>query len=359
MSWIVGILALGFLIVVHEFGHYVVARWCKMDVARFSIGFGPALLKRRSKKTGTLFQIAPIPFGGFVEIKGMNVVEDVDPEDTRAYPNRPAWQRFVTIFAGPGTNYVSAILLAFGLYTCHGMPSAERYYGVSSVREGYDAVGKLKQGDRIVSVDGVTPYLVAPNGKPLRIATILAPKKGAPATVVVRRDGKELSIQMVPKLDPENKDEAGNAQYSLGFTPFLDGDTMHVGIATAAESALVYPVIQTEAILGMFRDIFTGKEKAEVHSGLGVIAAAKDAWDQGLATFIGLVMMLSVYLGLFNLFPLPALDGGRLVFLTYELATRRRANPRVESTVHLVGIVLLGLVMVFALFKDCAHFVGK
>ena len=103
MSTALGILALGFLIVVHEAGHYVVARWCGMRVDRFSIGFGPGILKRTAK-SGTIFQLAPIPFGGFVEIRGMNIAEEVDPTDVEAYPNRPAWQRFLTIFAGPATN---------------------------------------------------------------------------------------------------------------------------------------------------------------------------------------------------------------------------------------------------------------
>src|ERR1044071_2596614 len=121
MSVVLGILALGFLIVVHEAGHYVVARWCKMRVERFSVGFGPGLLKRKGKH-GTVFQLAPLPFGGFVEIRGMNIAEEVDPEDLQAYPNRPAWQRFLTILAGPATNYISAIFLAFALYTCQGEP---------------------------------------------------------------------------------------------------------------------------------------------------------------------------------------------------------------------------------------------
>ena len=99
---IAALLSLSFLIVVHEGGHYFVARWCKMRVERFSLGFGPGILKKTSKKTGTTFQLAPIPFGGFVEIRGMNLAEDIDPDDKNAYPNRPAWQRFVTIFAGNG-----------------------------------------------------------------------------------------------------------------------------------------------------------------------------------------------------------------------------------------------------------------
>src|SRR4029077_20652160 len=143
---LLALLSLGFLIVVHEGGHYFVARWCGMRIERFSIGFGPGLLKRTSKKTGTTFQLAPIPFGGFVEIRGMNIAEDVDPDDHQAYPNRPVWQRFLTIFAGPATNYLSAIVLAFGLYTCHGMDSTQRYYAVEDVLPDYDAAGKLQAG---------------------------------------------------------------------------------------------------------------------------------------------------------------------------------------------------------------------
>src|SRR5215471_18544473 len=142
MYYLAALFSVAFLIVVHEGGHYFVARWCGMRIERFSIGFGPGIFKRKSKKTGTIFQLAPIPFGGFVEIRGMNIAEEVDPDDANAYPNRPAWQRFVTIFAGPATNYVSAIVLAMALYTCHGVDVAH-WYGVNDVMEGYDAHGKL------------------------------------------------------------------------------------------------------------------------------------------------------------------------------------------------------------------------
>ncbi|HEY6038300.1 MAG TPA: site-2 protease family protein, partial [Kofleriaceae bacterium] len=136
---VLAILSLAFLIVVHEGGHYFVARWCGMRIDRFSIGFGPGIFKRVSKKTGTTFQIAPIPFGGFVEIRGMNIAEEVDPDDAFAYPNRPAWQRFITIFAGPATNYISAIVVAFLLFTLHGIASDYRFFGVAAVQPTYGA----------------------------------------------------------------------------------------------------------------------------------------------------------------------------------------------------------------------------
>src|SRR5512143_2208539 len=154
-----------------------------MRIERFSIGFGPGILKRTSKKTGTIFQLAPIPFGGFVEIRGMNIAEEVDPEDVHAYPNRPAWQRFVTIFAGPATNYLSAIVLAMILFTCRGVETKERYIHVANVMASYDAVGKLEEGDRIVKVDGQP--IVAGKGKSLRER--VKDKKGAPLTLTIRR----------------------------------------------------------------------------------------------------------------------------------------------------------------------------
>src|ERR1700712_3697702 len=191
---VLAILALGFLIVVHEGGHYFVARWCGMRIERFSIGFGPGILKRTSKKTGTIFQLAPIPFGGFVEIRGMNIAEDVDPDDQHAYPNRPAWQRFVTIFAGPATNYLSAIALAMALYTCHGADS-KQFAAVADVLPDYDAHGKLASGDRILAVDRV-PYLMTSGPTlPERINAA----KGAPVTITVERDGVQRDVQITPR----------------------------------------------------------------------------------------------------------------------------------------------------------------
>jgi regulator of sigma E protease len=348
------IASLGFLIVVHEGGHYFVARWCKMRIERFSIGFGPGILKRTSKKTGTTFQLAPIPFGGFVEIRGMNIAEDVDPEDTAAYPNRPAWQRFVTIFAGPATNYVSAIVLAFCLYTCHGERSEERWYGVDEVLQGYDAAGKLQTGDRILQVDHVPIFA---NGEGKGLTERVNDKKGAAITLTVQREGADLDVSITPKLgkDDDGKpllDTNGNQVYLLGFKKSLQWNTVEVGIFTAAKDALIYPIEQTKMIGAGLYSIVFGNEKADPGGPKRMVDEFTKAFKAGFVTGIELLMLLSVYLGLFNLFPLPALDGGRLVFLTYELVTRRRANPKIEAMVHMAGIMVLGVVMVLVTLRD-------
>lgn len=348
MYWALAILSLGFLIIVHEGGHFFVARWCGMHVERFSIGFGPAIrgLKWRTK-SGTQFQLAPIPFGGFVEIRGMNIVEEVDPEDAKAYPNRPAWQRFLTIFAGPATNYVSAIVLAFALYTCHGVRSTERWYGVVDVMPGYDAVGKLEKGDRILAVDGEVLFA---NGAGTGLTERVVAKKGAPVSITVRRDGKTVDVTITPKPAMDGK---GNPTYLLGITRNRQSDIVDVGVLESAKRALIYPVIQTKAIAAGLYGIISGTEEADPGGPKRIVEEFKSAFEYSIVAGIELLMLLSVYLGLFNLFPLPALDGGRLVFLTYEMVTRRRANPKIEAMVHMGGIMVLGVVMILVTLRDC------
>jgi regulator of sigma E protease len=351
---VLAILALGFLIIVHEAGHYVVARWCGMRVERFSIGFGPGILKRRSKKSGTLFQIAPIPFGGFVEIRGMNIAEEVDPEDRSAYPNRPAWQRFVTIFAGPATNYVSAVVLAFGFYACVGMKSVERYYDVDLVDEAYDAKGKLQPDDRILSIDGVKVYARSPDGKEISVSERINAAGGKPVVVRVQRDGKELDVTVTPTgttqfLAVPMKE---TTVYRIGVGLVIRYARVEVGLGEAAIGAIRYPVDTTVTILRGLKKVITGEEPLQAQGPVGITQEFKKAFDEGLTMGIQLLMVLSVYIGLFNLLPLPALDGGRLVFLTYELVTRRRANPRIETTVHMVGILILLVLMVMLTFGE-------
>jgi regulator of sigma E protease len=349
MQILLAILALGFLIVVHEAGHYFVARWCKMRVERFSIGFGPGILKRRAKN-GTVFQLAPIPFGGFVEIRGMNIAEDVDPDDTHAYPNRPAWQRFLTILAGPATNYISAMFLVFGLYMCQGEPG-NTYY-VQALSKGYDAMGKLEPGDRIVAVDGKRMY--APDT--IALSEAVNAKAGAPVTITVLRQGvRAVTVTIQPKVRKDDKGndvktKDGKPVYMLGIAQAAD--VVDVGVFKAGKDALVYPVEQTKLILGGLRDIFVGKEDADPGGPIRIVGEFKAAFSRGLPYGIRLLMMLSVYLGLFNLFPLPALDGGRLVFLGYEMVTRRRANPKIETMVHMAGIMVLMIVMILVTLRD-------
>jgi len=374
--YLLAIVAVGFLIVVHEGGHYFVARWCQMRIERFSIGFGPGVLKKTSKKTGTTFQLAPIPFGGFVEIRGMNIAEDIDPDDKHAYPNRPAWQRFVTIFAGPATNYVSAIAVAMALYTCHGIDKPH-WYGVGEVRPGYDAQGKLERGDRILEIDHVPLFIDSGSSLIDRVTSA----KGAPLTLQIERRGVTMDVTVKPQLDYDRRplDEiaqrvsAGapqaaamivknqiamivknwpDAVWRIGVQPEAQPLVIEVGVADAAQRALRYPIDETQRIGVMLYGIVFGNEKADPGGPIRMVEEFHREFSAGTGRGIQLLMALSVYLGLFNLLPIPALDGGRLVFLGYELVTRRRANPKIEAMVHMAGIMLLGVVMLLVLIVD-------
>ncbi len=442
MFSIVGaILAIGLLIVVHEAGHYFVARWCKMRVDRFSIGFGPPILSWKRGETD--FTIGPIPFGGFVQINGMTMVDEVDLDDPRQYPNRPVWQRFLTIFAGPGTNYLTAIFFAIILFSVAGVTTGTSWYQVSGFAKENNVSAELQEGDRFIKLDGnpfyntyageAGPYLYqlvqASQGKELaftvlrdgkeidvgvtpartqskfyrvdgfidgsgtagglqigdRIAAIdknklyhtkkgepskktlsdyLQASKGKTLNITVVRDSKPLDpLKITPTLvSAEGQPpvyslgirEGVQDEYLLGIDLYIYRERVNVGIIGAIGQAFRYPVLQTQAIgMGLY-EIVTGKQKGEFAGPVGIATMAKKQFDTGWIEVFLFLMMLNVYLGLFNLLPLPALDGGRLVFLVYEMTTRRRANPKIEATVHMVGIMALLLVMVLVTYKDIA-----
>jgi regulator of sigma E protease len=388
MGQVVGaILALGFLIMVHEAGHLIVARWCGMRVERFSIGFGPGLLRWKSKK-GTIYQIAPIPFGGFVEIRGMNLAEDVDPDDAAAYPNRPVWQRMATIFAGPFTNVLAAVALAYVLYACHGYDREINYFQVATVSEGSAADGLLQVGDRILAVgpapardaSGVvdhsqepaapTPvYIDGPRGQHDSLRSHFDDKPSL-LTVdrlvcdydlgLMERTGSVMpchrELQAPIEIVPRKADCSGSTCYRIGVGLTNDRQSLGtepIGPLAAVREAVIFPWRQSKAILGGLWQVVTRKAELEAAGPAGITVVIKKAIEAGWVTTFLLLMLLNVYLGLFNLFPLPPLDGARLAFLGYELVTRRRANPKVEATVFMIGVLILIPVLIMVTVGDC------
>jgi regulator of sigma E protease len=343
------IAAIGLLIVVHEAGHYFVARWCKMRVDRFSIGFGPPIWKWRRGETD--FTIGPIPFGGFVQIHGMTLAEEVGPDDTRSYPNRPAWQRFATIFAGPGTNYLFAIVLAIVFFAAAGVPTNR--FTVQGVNDGYDAPGKLEKGDRILRLNDKPIYHDYKGRTGDSIQKVVDATHGVPIKVTVLRKGREMDVTVTPRLD-EKAD-----MYRLGIELGAVEESVDHGVGTILVAAFYYPIEKTRFIAGGLYEIVTGKQEPEFKGPVGITEMIKEQIDIGPINVLAMLMLLNVYLGLFNLLPLPALDGGRLVFLGYEMATRRRPNPRVEATVHMVGIMALLLLMVMVTYKDIAGLISR
>lgn len=338
MIYLVAIVGLGLLIVLHEGGHFLAARLCGMKVERFSIGFGPTLLGFR--RGGTLFQIAPIPLGGFVQITGMNPHEEVDRSDPYVYPNRPTWMRFLTIVAGPAANYLTAMLLILFVVLTFGMLSNTKTQKIIEPVSGKPAAAAgMMAGDVLVEANGHPVSADAP------ISDIIRASQGAPVTIKVLRDGQPLTFTVTPE-----KQSSGAYQIGIQIGPV--NTRVHAGVGTALKEAVIYPYYTTLGILGGLYDMIRGRVHADLSGPIGITKQIAKAVKRGPDEFLGIIALLSVYLGLFNLLPFPALDGGRALFLAIESITRRRVNPRIEATVHTVGLVFLLGVLVLVSFKD-------
>jgi regulator of sigma E protease len=336
------IVALALLIVLHEGGHFLVARLCGMRVERFSIGFGNPLVS--FKRGDTIYQIAPIPLGGFVQITGLNPHEEFDRADPCVYPNRPRWMRLAVLVAGPAANYLTAVVLAFGLFLAVGKFTTTNT--VDDVLKGSpaEAIG-LKRGD----------VLLEANGQPVSanhsISVVVRESKGAPVTVKLRRGDQPMTFTVTPRKDQESGDFRIGIQLGQLREP--------VPALVAAREAVTVPVVQSGMILAGFRDMIIGKQKASLSGPVGIARELARRADQGMVEFLNLIMTLSIYLGLFNLLPFPALDGGRALFLGISALRRNEVNAKTEATVHMVGLVLLLGVFVIVTFKDIKEIVVR
>jgi regulator of sigma E protease len=344
MSVVLTILGLGLLIIVHEGGHYFVAKWCGMRVEKFSLGFGPAILKWKRK--GTQFQLAPIPLGGFVHITGMNPHEEYDEKDPAVYPNRPTIFRFLTIFAGPFTNILFSVFIIFGVIVAAGVGGPAGKNVVDEVSPGQPAEGELEPGDVITAVDG-QPVLFTQSSFRDRVQQAA----GRPVVVTVQRsnwfsDDEEKNLTITPHQDK-------NGSWFIGVKLRPERyERQPVSFGRAVSLSLQYPIVKSKEILAGLWGVVRGEVPLDPQSVLGIGKIMSKEFQNSFVNGLELMAMLNVYLGLFNLLPFPALDGGRLVFLSYELATRRRPNPKVEAAVHMTGFVVLFVIMILVFFKD-------
>ena len=343
---LLAVVAISLLIVVHEGGHFLVARLFGMRVLRFSLGFGKTLLSW--KRGGTLYHVAAVPLGGFVQIAGMDPSEKAeDPNDPALYPNRPAWQRGLTIAAGPLANYLCASLLVFVYVMAFGMPTDFRP-GIAMVVEGSPAAqAGLKDRDLLVSVDG------KPVTKAEDILPVVRASQGRPIPIVVVRQGTQVRVVVTPKKQDDGI-------YRIGVVPAeIASGRRPAGIGEGAWDALRFPVMQSATMLSGLYLMIRGKVKPDVAGPVGIVRAVAQSTRSGAEEVLQLIAVISVALGLFNLLPVPALDGGRLVFLGVEIVSRRRVRPQVEAAVHTVGFVLLLGLLLLVTVKDIRGCFGK
>jgi regulator of sigma E protease len=299
-------------------------------VERFSLGFGPVVWKRR--RGDTEWAVSALPLGGYVRIAGMAPGDEIAPDDAAAYGNQPAWRRLLVIVAGPGMNYVAALVLGFVLALSIGFPRIVPGPVIGDRVEGGPAeAAGLRYGDRIAEVDGkpvsTWPELVAE----------VVRRPGKPMELLVERDGARLTLTATPR------DDGGVGRLGVGQAAQL---TRASGVAEAAALSVAATNERAVLVLAGLGQVASGRQKAELRGPLGIAQEMARSARAGAAPFLGMVWFISIVLALFNLLPIPALDGGRLVFLIYEIVTRRRVNEKVENFVHLVGFVaLFGLIL--------------
>lgn len=343
LSYLVAIATLTALIVVHEAGHMLAARLCGMRVERFSIFFGPSLLRWRLGQTQ--FQLGSIPFGGYVQIAGMNPHEQRPADDTGSYANKPAWQRFAAVLAGPAINYLFAILLMLLIALAWGLPAPR--VGVAKVAPGTPAADAgLKTGDIIVAVDG------APIHRQERVITQVTKSGGRALRFEIERGNGRLTLQVTPRREPDSPYRIGIqlAQHP-GFVP--------VDATTALKTSLAYPLAISAEVLGFLKQLFTHQvSPSQIGGPVEIVHQIKGSLELGWVILLLFAAKLNVLLGIFNLLPLPALDGGRLIFLGIEIVTRRRVNERVEHLVHTAGFILLLALIALVTLGDIRRRLG-
>lgn len=340
---IVSILTFGFLIFIHEFGHYIFARIFGVKIMEFSIGMGPKLLWYDSKKTGIRYSLAMFPIGGYVAMAG----EDGESDDPNAFHKKPAWQRLIVTVAGAAINIIAGVLVFFLLATMIPIGSTRIHSfvpvegsSVSSEQSG------LRPEDVILRVNGKRVHIVD------ELAYEIMRKGHEPIDLVVLRDGEEIPLEdVVFPSATEQKQVFG----SMDFKVYREEKTFGSVLSYTFSKSVLIVRMCWESIF----DLITGRYTFAAVSGpVGISSALGDAAAAGVAQLLSLVGLISINLGVMNLLPLPALDGGRMITTLFEMITRKKIPLKIEAAINSVGLALLLGLSIVVLFKDCFQIIG-
>ncbi len=345
LQWPIIIGSISLMVIIHESGHYLMARAFGMRVLRYSIGIGPVLFKHQPKDSPTIFQICAIPFLAYVQIDGMNPSEEIDPKDPALFANKSVFARIMTILAGPIANYVGASIITFLLIVFGGVQrQVDGPMIVGTIIEGSPAAnGGIDLGDEIVEANGVTVHGFD------ELVAATRDRADQPTIYRVRRHGEVLA----PMTITPHADASQGGRAVIGIVPQPQFVYDEASIGTALHHALVIPFVLTIAQAEGLADRIRHGSTEGMSSVVGMARHMAQQWHEGMYAFVSTLVIISVALGFFNLLPFPALDGGRLVFLFFELITRRRANERVEAIIHMVGIVvLLSFAAYITIYRD-------
>jgi len=363
------VIVLSVVVFIHEYGHFIVGRWCGVQVDAFSIGFGPELWARVDRH-GTRWRVAAIPLGGYVKFHGdANGASVPDPDAVEAMPAaeravtfaaQPVWKRAAIVFAGPFANFLLAIAIFAGLFAFYGRTVLAPRIG-SVVAGGAGEAAGFMPGDLVLTIDGTQ---IDTFGKMQEIVSVSADTK---LVFVVRRSDRDVTIAATPAWR-EVESAAGKVRIGMlglkASTAAADvheeryGPVQSLGLALEETWQVVH---RTGTYVG---GLISGRESADQLSGpIGIAQIsgqmAQAATKVGLAPFLNLIAILSVSIGLLNLMPVPLLDGGHLLFFGIEAARGRALNERAQEVAFRIGLAMVGMLMIFSTYNDIARLIQR
>lgn len=353
------IVVLTVIVFVHEMGHYLVARWCGIAIQTFSLGFGPEIVGFNDKH-GTRWKISVIPLGGFVRFVGdMNAASMPDPELVAALPeaeqkrlfvNKNVWQRIAVVVAGPASNVIFTFVVLYGLLLSYGQYTIPPIVGDLSWG-GVAMQSGLLPGDKIVAVDGFNVRGFED------FQRLISTAPGRPVTIVLDRKGVSRTIVLTPQV-ADDTDRFGNVHRigRIGVTRNVEQSDITLYRPNPVEAVAMtgdqirFIVDRTVAFLG---DFFVGRGDPEQLGGpVKVAKVSGEVATLGVVALINLAALLSLNIGIFNLLPVPVLDGGHLLYYIVEAIRRRPLSQKAQEWGYRVGFAIVGTLMVFTLLND-------
>ncbi|WP_271801228.1 RIP metalloprotease RseP [Commensalibacter communis] len=343
------VFVLGVLVFIHELGHYLAARWRGIHVDVFSIGFGKPLY-RWHDKVGTEWRICPIPLGGYVRPHGFADPEDVNEEERAAYiegktfHGKDVGSRAIVIAAGPIFNFLLAIILYFSLFVTVGKHSLGEPVAQAIIVDSAAAKAGIQPKDVILKIGDINHPGVE------NLVMYAQEHPDLSTTIAVKRDGKEITLPITIGSKENDGKKVGQLGVQLAIN-VIAGKPMSVGGAAVAAVQETWDVSK-KTLVGLGQMI-TGQRSAKDLGGPIKIAQLSGQVSKGgFADLVNFMALLSISLGLINLFPIPVLDGGRLVFYVFEAIFRRPVPKPIQERAFQVGFVLILLLFAFSMYND-------
>lgn len=347
MPIVIAILVFCFIILLHEFGHFIAAKLCGIYVKEFALGMGPVILRKKGKETE--YVIRALPIGGSCSFEGEDggySKGEIDPESNpRAFNRKPVWQRMIVILAGPLMNLILGyIVVIVSLITSSAIASTT----IVEFREQSVSSNYLMKDDEILSVDGLPIFSISDVTYKLQSSDRKNANGNLVFDFVVRRSGEKITLQDVEFMTIDNEDGTNGIYFDF-YVYRLEKNFKNIVVEGFREGCSTARLIIITLI-----DMLRGKYGLNDLSGpIGVGTVISDAVSKyTFSDFMNIVSLITINVGVFNLLPIPALDGARFVFLLVEAIRRKPAKPEVEGMVHFVGFALLMLLMVVVTFND-------